>query len=276
MRIHAVPQWQGALWQGAATRLPDGCRTLATLAAEVLGEPVHMVAVETAGSAGSDTVDGIGNKAVLVRNRDAQLAALEAPEGKVLTIGGDCGTDLVPAGVARYRYGENLGVVWFDAHADCNTPDSSPSGAFHGMVLRALLGEGDCEFAASPAVAAGRVVLAGTRALDEAERDVVEAGLVRHVPPPAEARDIVTALRQAGATKIYLHIDLDVLDAGEFGWTGYHEPGGISIARLVAAVAGLAELEVVGAAVTECAASKREQVEPLRPLFDVLGRLLAR
>ncbi|NIJ13632.1 arginase [Saccharomonospora amisosensis] len=273
MRIHAVPQWQGALWQGAARRLPDGCRTLARLAAEVLAEPVHFVPVE---SAGSDTVDGVGNRSVLVRNRDAQLAALEVPEGKVLTIGGDCGADLVPAGVARYRYGEDLGVVWFDAHADCNTPASSPSGAFHGMVLRALLGEGDPEFAASPAVATGRVVLAGTRTFDAAEREVVEAGLVCHVPPPTDPRDLLAVLREAAATKVYLHIDLDVLDPSEFGWTGYHEPGGISLAWLVAAVAGLAELEVVGAAVTECAASTHDQVEPLRPLFEVLGRLLAR
>lgn len=261
------------MWEGARQRLPEGCRVLAEFAGEVLGEAVQTVPVE---SAGSVTVDGVGNRAVLIRNRVPQLAALEVPEGRVLTIGGDCAADLVPAGVARYRYGEDLGIAWFDAHADCNTPASSPSGAFNGMVLRSLLGQGDPEFAASPAVLEGHAVLIGTRAFDPDERAVVEAGLVRHVPPPADPAEITTALREAGAGRVYVHVDLDVLEPSELGWTAYHEPGGLTLAQLVAGVERLAEFDVVGAAVTECTASTREQVRSLRPLFEALGGLLAR
>jgi arginase len=49
---------------------------------------------------------------------------------------------LEPVSAALARHGDGLAVVWFDAHGDLNTPESSPSGAFHGMVLRTLLGQG--------------------------------------------------------------------------------------------------------------------------------------
>ncbi|PXY27068.1 arginase family protein [Prauserella muralis] len=272
MLVQAVPQWQGASWAGADDRLPAGCRALAALAGEVLDATVHEVPVDPAPSS---TVDGIGNRSALLRNRSAQLAALEAPEGPVLTIGGDCAVDLVPVGVARYRHGDRLGVVWFDAHADLNTAASSPSGAYHGMVLRSLLGDGDPDFAASPALAPGRAVLAGTRSFDPAERDAVAAGLARHVPVPAAPGDLTGTLRAAGADRVYVHIDLDVLDPGEFTATHYAEPDGLTVAQLVAALEGLDDVAVVGAAVTECSGTTRDELRALAPLFETLNRLLA-
>ncbi|MBK1786841.1 arginase family protein [Prauserella cavernicola] len=271
MVVFAVPQWQGATWDGARERLGAGCRLLAALAADVLGTPVREVPV---GATGSSTVDGIANRAALVGNRRAQLAALEDPQGPVLTIGGDCSADLVPLGVARYRYGPGLGAVWFDAHADCNTAATSPSGAFHGMVLRSLLGDGDPGFAASPALERGRAVLVGTRAFDSAERRAVADGLVRHVP--AEPAAITGAVTASGDTKVYLHLDLDVLDPAEFGSLAYyHEPGGLSVEQLVAGIESLAAFEVVGACIAECTAARREDVEVLLPVLEAVAGLLA-
>ncbi len=258
--INAVPQFQGALTE-RAPELPEGCVALAELAGHVLGVPVHHIRQnrET-----SPVVDGVANRAVLIgANRVAQLAALEAPGGPVLTIGGDCGVELVPIGVARYRFGPGLGVAWFDAHADLNTAATSPSGAFHGMVLRSLLGEGDPDFAANPPVEPGRVVLAGTRVFDEAEQAVVDRGLV------VESAD--TAAGLAGADKVYVHLDLDVLDPGEFDGLNYPEPGGLTIERLVAMLRGLSGFEVVGAGITECAGT---EVRVLEPVLEALGDLL--
>ncbi|MEU6642383.1 arginase family protein [Saccharomonospora sp. NPDC046836] len=281
--VHAVPQWQGALWPGARDRLVTGCRVLAALAGEVLGTEVHEVPVAAAGSSthagscahvGSSTVDGIGNRQALIENRQAQLAALEAPEGRVLTIGGDCGVDLVPIGVARYRHGAGLAAVWFDAHADCNTAASSPSGAFHGMVLRSLLGDGDPDFAASPALEPGRAVLAGTRAFDPAERRAVADGLVRHVPVPADPDTLRRTVADTGAATVYLHLDLDVLDPAEFDGTHYQEPGGLTIGQLVAGIDSLSAFEITGAAITECAATEPADVLRLAPVLEAVGRLL--
>lgn len=286
MLIHAVPCFQGAVGPRAHL-LPAGCAALAGLASSVLGSPVVEVPVP---AGRSSTVDGIANREVLVAGRPAQLAALQAPGGPVLTIGGDCGVELVPVGVARYRYGPGLGVAWFDAHADLNTASSSPSGAFHGMVLRSLLGEGDPEFAAAPALERGHAVLIGTRAFDPAERDAVAAGLVRRaaggpaalryagVGGPAGLRSAgvegPAALRSAGVERVYVHVDLDVLDPAAFPAVGCPEPGGLSVAELVEAIRSFAAFEVVGAGITECAVADPGALRPLLPVLEALGGLL--
>ncbi|TLW90870.1 arginase family protein [Saccharomonospora piscinae] len=272
MRLHSVPQWQGSGLGGASTRLPAGCEVLTALAEDLLGTPALRIPV---GADTSAAEHGILNRAALLDNRGAQLTALENPEGPVLTIGGDCAADLVPLGVARYRYGSGLGVLWFDAHADINTPESSPSGAFNGMVLRALLGESDPEFAADPAVAPGRAVLVGTRAFDPAERALVDSGVVRHVPVPADPDDVVKALREADVSAVYVHIDVDVLDPGELVGSHDHEPGGLGVERLVECLDALDEFDVIGAAVTECATRDRTEAAPLAPVLEALRRRLA-
>ncbi|QRP44484.1 arginase family protein [Amycolatopsis sp. FDAARGOS 1241] len=264
MLINAVPQWQGAVGP-QARGLMEGCLALSELAGHVLGRPVHHIHQEPATS---EVSAGVANRAVLTgANRAAQLAALEAPGGPVLTIGGDCGVELVPVGVARYRHGAGLGVAWFDAHPDLNTAESSPSGAFHGMVLRSLLGEGDEEFAASPAIEPGRVALFGTRVFDVAEEQAVRRGLA------VQTEDVAGALRRAGAESVYLHVDLDVLDPGEFGGVNFPEPGGLKIFELVEAIAGLSEVDVVGAGITECVGT---QLEALEPVITAVGRVLMR
>jgi arginase len=268
MLINAVPQWQGAV-NRRARELSAGCLELAQMVGRVLGEPVHEVAQQ---SSGSSTVDGVANREVLVgANRVAQLAALEAPGGPVLTVGGDCGVELVPIGVARFRYGQGLGVAWFDAHPDLNTASSSPSGAFHGMVLRSLFGEGDAEFAASPALQRGRAVLVGARVFDPAEREAVDSGLVAHIPVPGDPASVTSALR--AAQRVYLHVDLDVLNPGEFSGLNYPEPGGLTIDQLVAGIRALADFEVIGAGITECAGTG-PQLRLLEPVIDAIGELL--
>ncbi|SEF35783.1 arginase [Amycolatopsis pretoriensis] len=257
--INAVPQRQGAVGSRAA-ELPDGCLALAELAGHVLGRPVHHVRQTPEVS---EVDGGVSSRAVLTGpNRAAQLAALEAPGGPVLTIGGDCGVELIPIGVARFRYGPGLGVAWFDAHPDLNTASTSPSGAFHGMVLRSLFGEDDPEFAAAPALEPGRVALLGTRVFDPEERAAVSRGLA------VTSLDALT-----GVEKLYVHVDLDVLDPSEFPGLNYPEPDGWTIPQLVAALDGLAGYEVIGAGITECVGTARE-VEVLEPVLAAVGRLL--
>ncbi|MEV8613751.1 arginase family protein [Amycolatopsis sp. NPDC051373] len=262
MLINAVPQWQGAIGP-RARGLVEGCLALSELAGHVLGLPVHHIHQDPGTS---DAVSGVANRAVLTgTNRGAQLAALEAPGGPVLTIGGDCGVELVPIGVARYRYGPALGVAWFDAHPDLNTASSSLSGAFHGMVLRSLLGEGDEQFAASPAVEAGRVALFGTRAFDAPEEEAIGRGLAVHTD------NAVVTLRESGVEQVYLHLDLDVLDPASFGGVNYPEPGGLTVSELVRAIDELSEMDVIGAGITECVGT---ELEVLEPVIAAVGRVL--
>jgi len=267
MRIVAFPQWQGATWEGASEVLPAGGRALAELAGDVMDTPVEQLPVP---SSSSDTVDGVANRRALVSCRDTALSAI-GPGGPMLTIGGDCAVELVPVGFARMRHGPALTVAWFDAHADCNTAAGSPSGAFHGMVLRALLGDGGPDVAASPPLAPGNAVLIGTRVFDPDERGAVEQGLVRHVPPPA---DPVVVRETVGDGPVYLHVDVDVLDPREWPGGHYREPGGLTIERLVAGIDALAGAHVVGAGLTECATTDPGLLRALTPVLDALARAL--
>jgi arginase len=248
MRIHAVPQFQGAVVPRAA-QLPDGCLALAQLAGDIAYVKPYLVPVS---SVGSPAEGGIANREALITNRTAQLAALEAPEGPVLTIGGDCGVEVAPIGVARFRHGEGLGVHWFDAHPDLNTPATSLSGAYHGMALRVLFGEGDPSFVADPPLR--HAVLVGTRSMDDGER---------------------AALSLVGTTGdcAYVHVDLDVLDPTEFSGACYPEPHGLTVAEVAAAIDAI-PVPVVGAGITECVTTDPTELSRLAPILEVLASRL--
>jgi arginase family enzyme/very-short-patch-repair endonuclease len=189
----------------------------------------------------------------------ANLAAVRAAglDDRTVTVGGDCGVELAPIEAALAAYGEGLAVVWFDAHGDLNTPESSPSGAFHGMVLRTLLDEGPPGMAPRIALRPSQVVLAGVRALDPAEKEFVAEHDIALVPP-AEFDSLPSVVAATGARAVYLHIDLDVLDPAVFASVGCPEPGGVSLAALVDAVRAVtARFPLAGVGVTE--------YEPARP-----------
>ncbi|HEV7907735.1 MAG TPA: arginase family protein [Pseudonocardiaceae bacterium] len=273
MEIHSVPQHQGALG-ATAVQLSSGGRALAKLAGEVLGVDVRPVPVAEHGSA---TVDGVANRDVLLANRAEQLAALLPARGPVLTVGGDCGVELAPLRHARERFGRTLGVAWFDAHADLNTPETSPSGAFHGMVLRAAMGGGDTALAADPRIGRGRAALFGARALDRGEWPLVWQGHVRHLPVHAARRSVMvsSSVLEMDPDEVYLHIGLDVLDPAEFAGTNCPEPDGLRVAEVAAAVRAIAEAApVIGAGITECVTDDPEELRLLVPLLEAVGQAL--
>ncbi len=119
----------------------------------------------------------------------------------------DCTVALgVVAGLQRQ--GIDPAVMWFDAHGDLHTPDSSASGYPGGMVLRMLLGEGDqtvAETLGLTPIPAERAVLVDARDLDAPEVEYLSTSAVQRVPVDAA---------QAPEGPIYLHIDLDVLGSG--------------------------------------------------------------
>jgi arginase len=77
----------------------------------------------------------------------------------------------------------NLGLLWFDAHADMNTPQTSPSGNVHGMPMASILGYGPPElaniFGFSPKLPRDRVVMIGLRDIDKQERELVKKSGIR-------------------------------------------------------------------------------------------------
>jgi arginase len=134
---------------------------------------------------------------------------------------------------------EDVGVLWFDAHADFNTPDTSTSGFLDGMAV--AIATGECWRAAArtvPHFQAGpveRVVLVGARAFDPGERErferaggtVVGPDDVCHEGESETVRATLAALRERTG-RLYVHIDLDVLDPAEGRANPFAEPGGLT------------------------------------------------
>jgi Arginase/agmatinase/formimionoglutamate hydrolase, arginase family len=255
-----VPQWQGS-GSSRAMRLIDGAQAIAgdLPASSTTTVDVPLEAGESLGTS-------VHRYSALVTTRDRTMAALleravMAPDETVITIGGDCAADLagIQHAVGRREPG-SVALVWFDAHADINSPQSSPSGAFSGMVLRALLGEGPEDLVSSDGAALrpGQVVLAGTRSIDSGEAAYLDTSGIRVVEPAALGSPdaLLDALTATGATSVYLHIDLDVLDPAVIDGVGYPEPFGVQPEALAEAIKAIrSRFDLVGGAVTGFAPS---------------------
>lgn len=157
-----------------------------------------------------------------------------------LVLGGDHSVSAgSAAGVANAlaERGERLGVIWLDAHADLNTPDSSESGNVHGMPLAHLLGHGDPATAAiatpGPAVRPEHAVVIGARDLDPAERrHIREFGVRVYTMREIDERGMRAVLLEAialvsdGTQGIHVSLDLDFLDPREAPGVGTPVRGG--------------------------------------------------
>lgn len=263
-----VPQWQGS-GSSRAMQLVEG----ATAISGDLPTSTTVVVPVPLG-AGSDQGSGVRRLSTIETVRTELTRALATAEGVPIVIGGDCGVELGAIGHAASRH--KVAVVWFDAHADLNTPQTSPSGAFHGMVLRTLLGDGPDELNPDAPLSAKQVILAGTRSLDVAEQEFIAASGIRTLSPEELAPGVLAgALRDSGADSLYLHIDLDVLDPSELGALGFPEPFGITVSGLIDLIReARATLPLAGAGLTEFAPQTPEQADDDLPaILRIMGAL---
>jgi len=145
------------------------------------------------------------------------------------------------AGVARHlhRSRQKLGLVWFDAHADANTAETSPTGNIHGMPLAVVLGLGAPSLVNlagfCPMIDGSRAALVGIREVDPAERANVKASGVgaftmRDVDERGMRAVMEEAIRRAGAGTAGIHVsfDMDVMDPDYAPGVGTPAPGGLS------------------------------------------------
>jgi arginase len=260
--VLCIPQWQGSASRNASRLVAGAGRTAELVEADAV---VTVPVLE--GGGGKEA--GIRALGVLLENLRLTRKALAAIDDVVITAGGDCGVDLAPIAAAGARHGQALTVLWFDAHPDCYTAQTLPSGAFHGMVVRTLLGDGPAPLTPQRLLAPGQVVLAGVRAGDTTEREYIAKTGIRTVG----AGDLESVLD--GLTgPVYVHVDLDVLDPAEFGSVCYPEPDGVSSRRLIDLLSRLGN--VIGAGVTEHAPEdgigRAGEAEVIRRLGAALRR----
>jgi arginase len=235
--VLCVPQWQGSA-SANARHLVAGARRTAELV-----EASAAVTVPVPDRAGQREA-GVRALDVLLENLRLTEQALADIDDTVLTVGGDCAVDLAPITAAHARHGDQLTVLWIDAHPDVYSPETLPSGAFHGMVLRALLGDGPAPLNPSKPLTPGQVMIAGERAGAPAEHEYLKAKGIRTYGV-SELEQVLHGL----TGPLYVHVDLDVLDPAEFGSICYPEPDGVTPQQLASLLARMDN--VVGAAITE-------------------------
>jgi arginase len=191
----------------------------------------------------------------LVRRLAQRVAAARDRHAFALVLGGNCVSCLgTTAGVAG---GKDLGVVWLDAHADFDTPEDNLSGFTDVMGLAILIGS--CWRALRETIPGfrvveeSRVVLAGTRDLEPYQRHRLSASQVQVIPGAvaADARDIALDVLRERVERVYLHVDLDVLDSSVGRANPYAAPGGPDLDAVLAAIeATFVRFDVAAAAIT--------------------------
>ncbi len=134
----------------------------------------------------------------------------------------------------------NVGVIWFDAHADLNTPETTPSGNVHGMPLAAVLGIGafqepEFEWARAPNVRAENIAIVGLRSVDDAEKDVIrDSDITAYSMSDIDERGIAAVVSEAleivtkNTEQLHVSFDLDWLDPVEAPGVGTPVSGGVS------------------------------------------------
>mgnify|MGYP000173179958 CR=1 FL=1 len=267
-----APQWQGS-GSTRALQLGDGAEAIRgdLPASRTTVVPIPLGAGEGLGS-------GVRRITAIQSVRDRIAEALAGIDGPVVTIGGDCGVDLAAIAHSHEAHPDDLALVWFDAHPDANTPESSTSGAFHGMVLRTAVGDGFPSLVPDLPVPAERVVLVGTRAFDEPEAEWIAGRGIRVIgPSELTAESLVAAIEATGASAVHVHIDLDVLDPAEFSSLGFPEPFGVTVASLLDAIRAVTtRFELAGAAICEFAPPSPEAAsDDLPTILRIVGALTA-
>ncbi|RED53434.1 arginase [Aestuariispira insulae] len=153
--------------------------------------------------------------------RDAMYEALKDGDFPILMGGDHCLAVGSIAGVAKHCHeaGKSLSVLWLDAHADFNTPDTSPSGNIHGMPIACLAGHGPKELTglghAVPILDPTNVIQVGIRSVDAAEKELVaENGLtvydMRQIDEHGMRRVMDMALAKAAEAGGHMHVSFDV------------------------------------------------------------------
>lgn len=161
------------------------------------------------------------------------------------------------AGVSKHY--ENLGVIWYDAHGDLNTGETSPSGNIHGMPLAVSIGIGDEALTRiggyTPKVKPENIVIIGARSLDQGEKELIkEKGIKVYTMHEIDRLGMTKVMEETieylkeRADGVHLSLDLDGLDPHDAPGVGTPVIGGISYRESHLAMEMLAESEIITSA----------------------------
>jgi len=263
-----VPQWQGA---AAGTGPYHGAKAIERM----LGDHVVDAHVQVSEQSVTKKKAGVWYEYDIADHlRQALNLLSEHRPDRVLTIGGDCASDIGAISYLNKRYESDLSVLWFDAHADLNTPNTSCSHKFHGMPLRLLLGEGVQELldVLPSTLNAQQVLYTGLRELDHYERQYIVDHAIPNVPMCHECANMLgSVVAKGGHRQLYLHLDLDVIDPLDFDAVACPTPGGFWFSDLLETIRELGDqYSIVGAAITEYQPKSDDDAKKVKELVQTV------
>ncbi len=173
----------------------------------------------------------------------AELVEMSVAGGKFpIVLGGDHSVAVgTVSGLSNHhrKQGKKIGLVWIDAHADMNTPDTSPSGNVHGMPLACCVGMGPRElthiFDFAPKVDPRNVAVIGLRSVDADERrNVQRTGVHAYTMRDIDERGLRAVVQEAlevandGTAGFHLSFDMDAVEPHEAPGVGTPVKGGMT------------------------------------------------
>jgi arginase len=193
-----------------------------------------------------------------------------------LVVGGDHSMAIgTITGVSSHfrKRNEKLGLIWVDAHADMNTPETSPSGNIHGMPLGSVMGYGAPELVNlggfSPKIDPDNVALIGIREVDPGEREIVlRSGIHYYEMMKVDARGMGAVIEEAlahamrGTAGVHLSFDMDAVDPEVAPGVGTPVRGGLS----------LRESHLIMEVVSDSARLVSMEFAELNPIHDVANQ----
>jgi len=269
-RFIVVPQWQGSP-SPRAMSLIDGAELIA---GDLPSSVCHRVEVPVEAGESLDT--GVLRASTLLRVARHTREELEAfPGERLIVIGGDSGV-AVPAIAHAASGAADVAVIWFSARGRLHTPETSPTGAYAGMALRAVLGGAPDGLGMTRGVMEpDKVVIVGARDWDVAEEVYANDAGIRALAATEAASQIADALAATGAARAYVHIDLDVLDPAHFEGVSSPQPFGLDPAALLDAITAIRErLPLAGASLAGFAPRSADAgIADMGTILRIIGAL---
>jgi arginase family enzyme len=230
----------------------QGAETLAPLLADRLGVEPRLIGTPGEPRAADFAEDLRESRGCLLEaggQVDDALSARSVP----FLLAGDCSVCITTLPTV-WRHRPEVRILWLDAHGDFNTPETTASRFLGGMCLAGACGLWDTGFPET--IPAGRVVLAGVRALDGDERELLERSEATVIGDTLET--LVYVQNALDRCPVYVHLDLDVLDPSSFP-AQFPAPGGLSPDKLYDVLEAVVDgCELVGAEITAFEAPEDE------------------
>jgi arginase len=203
-----------------------------------------------------------------------RLIDAENPE-RIFTVGGGCDAGILPLSYLNKTLDGRLTVIWLDAHGDLNLPQTSPSGYFYGMPARTLLGEGEPEILKLlyGALRPEQMIMAGLRDLDAEEIEFIKKKQITLFEVSGLELGLESLLKSVSDrvnNYIYIHLDLDVLDPGQFPHVALPSPGGLKRSTLERLITSLNDqFYLAGLGIFEYSPSWGKRLPLLEQIFRI-------